>query len=576
MDAPLRNCRVRGPAVLLASATAISLTALAPGLGPAVAQPVTETTVSPTVAIVPTTQAVPTVATAVPQAPVATAPPVIQQPVAPPVLQEPVAPLPTTQAPVVTEAPQIVTTTAPIPTPSAVVTTTAAPVPTPSAIVTTSAALAPVTTAGTSVSVTTSASAGSSAMTTSGSRGVTTSVNPGLTTSVSPGLTTSASPAVTTGATPRVTTSGAPAVTTSGSPAVTTNGGTTSPNAGFAPAPSTGAGGSPGSSSAGSSNAGSSGGGPPALGPNLQAAKVEEPKRVDAPTQDVEIAKASVPVQQNPAPAPQADITRLKDILIIAPNAQINVVNPANPPVVQAGATDWSRRVLQFQPAWVQYDPYFRPIILNPFRDPLQLVYNLDGVARMLTIPALASALIEAPILGAYNFTALVLNAIGIPTSVAVGNFMGGGYDPGPGLPPPPPPPAVTRYDDIPVVVKYTNATYKPFRVQKIVDVGADPRVGETKVLLDGVTPAWGEWKQTETGERAFEVHKTQQFPGMEDPQEGPLPGGYQLELLSDAKPTGLSGKDVVLIVAAAIVATLGLGAIGLWLFLGRRRRPLH
>jgi hypothetical protein len=52
--------------------------------------------------------------------------------------------------------------------------------------------------------------------------------------------------------------------------------------------------------------------------------------------------------------------------------------------------------------------------------------------------------------------------------------------------------------------------------------------------------------------------------------------GGYQLELVSDSKPTGLSGKDIILNFAAAIVATLGLGAITLWFFLGRRRRPQH
>ncbi len=56
----------------------------------------------------------------------------------------------------------------------------------------------------------------------------------------------------------------------------------------------------------------------------------------------------------------------------------------------------------------------------------------------------------------------------------------------------------------------------------------------------------------------------------------GGVPGDYQLELVSDSKPTGLSGKDIILIFAAAIVATLGLGAITLWFFLGRRRRPQH
>ena len=66
---------------------------------------------------------------------------------------------------------------------------------------------------------------------------------------------------------------------------------------------------------------------------------------------------------------------------------------------------------------------------------------------------------------------------------------------------------------------------------------------------------------QTDTGERQFEVHKTQQFPGLDNPQEAPLPGDYQLQLASDSS-SGLSTRDVALIAAAAVVAMLGLGAI--------------
>jgi hypothetical protein len=193
-----------------------------------------------------------------------------------------------------------------------------------------------------------------------------------------------------------------------------------------------------------------------------------------------------------------------------------------------------------------------------------------------LVINPLASIVTEVAELGAYSFTAMVLNAVGIPTSVAVGNFFGGGYYPGPGLPPPPPPPPVVNYQDVPVQVRYTNATYKPFVVNKIVDVGDDPVVGERKVLLDGVTPAWGQWQQTSNGERTFEVHKTQQFPGMEAPAEGPLPGDYQLQLVSDSSPTGLGTRDLVLIAAGVLVLLLGVGAIILTTVLGRRRRPHH
>lgn len=104
---------------------------------------------------------------------------------------------------------------------------------------------------------------------------------------------------------------------------------------------------------------------------------------------------------------------------------------------------------------------------------------------------------------------------------------------------------------------------------------GPDPSGGETKVLLDGVTPPWGEWTQSASGERQFEIHKTQEFPGSGAPGEGPLSGDYQMQLVSDSSPTGLSTKDIALIVGAAAVALLGLGAIVLTVFLDRRR-PHH
>ena len=65
--------------------------------------------------------------------------------------------------------------------------------------------------------------------------------------------------------------------------------------------------------------------------------------------------------------------------------------------------------------------------------------------------------------------------------------------------------------NDVPVQVQYTNATYAPMVVRKIVDVGPDPAKDNLhKVLLDGVTPAWGEWKHNEAGVPQFVVNQTQ------------------------------------------------------------------
>jgi hypothetical protein len=283
------------------------------------------------------------------------------------------------------------------------------------------------------------------------------------------------------------------------------------------------------------------------------------------------LAQAAAPVEQNPPPAPVAQVDRIRDLVVVTPNPAAN----AGPSLAAQDVPAASRKVVLWKQDWVQYDEFYRPLIFNPFPDPLQVVYLLAGAPRILLIPPLGRIVTEVSQLGSYNFTALRLNALGIPIDVAVGNFFGGGFDPGPGLPPPPPPPPVVNYSDVPVQVKYSNAEYEPIRVKKVVDVGPDPSVGEHKVLLDGVAPAWGEWKQTETGERQFEVHKTQEFPGMEAPAQGPLPGDYPMQLVNDSTPTGLSVKDIALIGVAAVVALLAVGAIVFTVFLGRRR-PRH
>ena len=134
-------------------------------------------------------------------------------------------------------------------------------------------------------------------------------------------------------------------------------------------------------------------------------------------------------------------------------------------------------------------------------------------------------------------------------------------------------------YDNVPVQVQYSDATYQPFVVNRVIDVGEDPAVGEQKVLLDGVTPAWGTWTTNADGQRQFQINKTQQFPGMDDPPgEGPLPGDYPMQLASASKPasSGLSTKDLLLIGGAVLVLVLGVGAIALNVMMGRRRPPSH
>ena len=213
----------------------------------------------------------------------------------------------------------------------------------------------------------------------------------------------------------------------------------------------------------------------------------------------------------------------------------------------------------------MQYDEFFRPVIFNPFRG-----HSRSSTRRGRT-PDTDDPGIEtrchgiAPELVACSFTVLRLNAFGVATDVAVGTMVApGGYVPGPGsAPPPPPPPPEVPYDNVVVEVKYSNADLQAVRVPLIIDVGDDPSVGGArKVLLDGATPAWGAWTQTATGERQFEVYKTQQFPGMEAPTGGTSTG--RLPAAGERERTHVSSQHegCLLILAAAVVAMLVLGAI--------------
>jgi hypothetical protein len=315
-----------------------------------------------------------------------------------------------------------------------------------------------------------------------------------------------------------------------------------------------------------------------------QAAKViqtSEPHTLEAPKDDVELARNATPVEAKPDPAPKQDVDALTTSLGLDVGAKgpHGVDASATADVHLANDRAHDRNIRQWSPDWVQYDEYYRPIIVNPYRERVRIVYVYDNAPRIVWIPPLASAVLDVAQLAAYSFTAVVDTAADIANAaaytaadVAVGTFFGGGYVPAVGMSPPPPPPPVVGYDNVPVQVVYPDATYEPFRVRRVIDVGDDPQVGEHKVLLDGATPAWGEWTQTPSGERQFEVHKTQQYPGLDDPQEGPLPGDYKMTLASNQTPAGTSGRDIFLYVAAGVTVALGFGAIGLALFLGRRR----
>ena len=308
----------------------------------------------------------------------------------------------------------------------------------------------------------------------------------------------------------------------------------------------------------------------------------EKPQTLEAPAADVEVAKVAKVTDEKPEPAAIEDVQAIAEELQLSSARRDDRDEPGPLNDGDRRGRDWDDRVRQWDPDWVVYDEYYRPVISNPYRQPVKIVYVYQNAPRVVFINPLERVVLNVAQYAAYSFTAVVLTAANVvntavntAAAVAVGSFFGGGYYPGFGVPLPPPPPPVLRYDNVPVQVRYSDAVYEPFRVQRIVDVGDDAVYGARKVLLDGVTPAWGQWTQTPSGERMFEVNKTQQFPGLEEPAEAPLPGDYRMTLASDESPAGMDGKTVYMIVSAVVLAAMSVGAV-LWsVMLGRRREQL-
>jgi hypothetical protein len=311
-----------------------------------------------------------------------------------------------------------------------------------------------------------------------------------------------------------------------------------------------------------------------------------EPETLKAPEQDVALAKRAKPIEVKPEPAKKEDVELLSSALNLSSKTKVGPFESeisAGSEFSAGAGRFWDRKVRQWDRDWIEYDEFYRPIIFNPFRAPVRIVYALANVTRILVIQPLARVVVDLAEIAAYSFTAVVLGAANVVTdlaniaadvvNVAVGTLFGGGYVPRVGLPFVAPPPLL-RYDNVPVQVRYSNATYEPFRVRQIVDVGDDVRYGGRKVLLDGATPVWGQWKTSATGERQFEVHRTQQYPGLGEPQEAPLPGDYRMQLAAD-ESAGMDRTQVYLMAAAGMVAGLGFGALGLAFYLGRRRPQL-
>ena len=233
-----------------------------------------------------------------------------------------------------------------------------------------------------------------------------------------------------------------------------------------------------------------------------------------------------------------------------------------------------SSPVSQWNSGWLSYDRYYRPIFTNPYRSPMQVIYDYGGKPQVFTVPPLQRSVINVPNSGVYSFTASTKPESGPPTNVSVGSFSGGGFQPAPGQAPPQKPAKLNTTENALVQVKFDRGSSDPFRVKSLTDLGKDPSVNNaTKVLLDEEVPAWGDWSKTPQGEAVFVINQTQLLPGVTPPAQEPLPG-YNVKLAAAQHSTSwISRHSTVLIVVAVVAATLALVAVGL-IVVTRRRRP--
>ncbi|MGD9619978.1 MAG: hypothetical protein AB7G47_06770 [Mycolicibacterium sp.] len=222
---------------------------------------------------------------------------------------------------------------------------------------------------------------------------------------------------------------------------------------------------------------------------------------------------------------------------------------------------------------WVSYDRYYRPVFTNPYRSPLQVVYDYGSGPQTFTVPPLQRAAIDVPTAGVFNFTGMTNSGSGPASNVSVGSFSGGGYQPAPGQPPPNKPPVFKSIPKPLVQVSYSGGKSEPFRVSSLTDLGKDPTAnGATKVLLDEEIPAWGEWVKSPKGdEQMFEITETQLLPGVKPPGQDPIPG-YDVQLVTSSNSTSwIDRNKTVLVAVAAGAGVLALAAVVLILI---RRRP--
>jgi hypothetical protein len=286
-----------------------------------------------------------------------------------------------------------------------------------------------------------------------------------------------------------------------------------------------------------------------------------QPTELDAPAPDVTTATSSSTTEVTSSSSSQEISSYQESLTSTVSTSTLSTALTLSSPVSQ-----WNS-------SWLSYDSYYRPIFTNPYRNPMQVIYDYGGGPQIFTVPPLQRAVIDVPNAGVYSFTAATKPASGPPTNVSVGSFSGGGFQPAPGQPPPQKPAHLNTIKNALVQVKFDRGTSEPVRVSSLTDLGKDPAAkNTTKVLLDEEIPAWGEWSKTPKGEALFVINETQLLPGVSRPGQNPLPG-YDIKLAASQQPASwISRHSTILIVVAIAVGVLVLAAVAL-IVVPRRRR---
>jgi hypothetical protein len=324
-----------------------------------------------------------------------------------------------------------------------------------------------------------------------------------------------------------------------------------------------GGGGNAGGNAGGNNSGGNAGG-----SSSEPATGAEDPGGTSEPVPDLEVDPE--PVDAEVATADATDITTAEAGKTEVSHSQVATttsVEEMQTAIDSYFSSTTTATLTQWDSAWVQYDQYYQPVLVNPYRTPIQIAYRYGGKPYVVTVPPLQRTILNVPKPGVYNFTALVPNGSGGVSNVSVGSFSGGGYVPKPGQPPPPKPATPTTYKNVVVRFALGDKNYKPIIVKSVTDLGDDPAQKARKVLLDEETPAWGTWGQTKSGQRQFTVTLTDRLPGLTTPSADPPPG-FQLaaaeQSTAQQKDDGGSilpwvgiGVGVVAIVAVILVVVL-------------------